>query len=176
MVFSLLLQEPAKCSTTPPTGPVATSDLTAISSLAVDSKNLVYAADGSIGPVGAVFLDQANIYVISSGGTIALLQGSPFPPGPAARLAIDSKDRLYILTGTNVLRVPPGSAPETFPHAGRFGCRLHRWTGGRSAVCRCGAFSSHWSSTDQMCASRMVPRRVMHRSQCLLAEPQPASK
>jgi uncharacterized protein (TIGR03437 family) len=103
-----------ECSSSATAGPVATTGLTAISSLAVDSKNRIYAADGSVGPVGATFLNQANIYVISPGGTVAAVPGSPFPPGPPARLAVDSEDRLYILTSTNVLRVPPGSAPEIF--------------------------------------------------------------
>jgi hypothetical protein len=71
-------------------------------------------ADGSIGPVGAIFLDPANIYVIDPSGTISTVPGSPFPPGPSARLAVDSQDRLYILTSTNVLRVTPGSAPAVF--------------------------------------------------------------
>jgi uncharacterized protein (TIGR03437 family) len=110
-----------KCSTVAPSGPAASTDMPAVSSLAVDSQNRVYAADGSVGPIGAFFSGTSNIFVISPNGAIAPVQGSPFPAGPPGRLAIDSKDRLYVLTGfetgTSVLRVSPGSAPDIFLRA-----------------------------------------------------------
>jgi uncharacterized protein (TIGR03437 family) len=98
------------CSVSPPQGgPVATTDLPYLYDLAVNSQGVIYAAS----PYG-------DFISITPGKTISPISGVGRPANagnlvyPSGRLAVDSHDRLYIMTGNSVMRLGTGGAVEMF--------------------------------------------------------------
>lgn len=93
-----------QCSTTPPSGPALSTQLTAVNSVAVDSHDQVYFAD-----TGGV------VYVVSKAVISKVADLSSGQQGIFPRLAIDSQDRLYFASFFGVLdRIAPGSPPQDF--------------------------------------------------------------
>ncbi|HLH19908.1 MAG TPA: hypothetical protein VKX45_21970 [Bryobacteraceae bacterium] len=91
-----------KCANAAQEGPVGTTDLPYLYDLAVTSQGQVYAADQS-----------GDLLSIAPGKTVALVQGIG-GTGYLMRLAIDSQDRLYILSGGKVMRLQAGASPEIY--------------------------------------------------------------
>jgi uncharacterized protein (TIGR03437 family) len=89
-----------QCSTTPPSGPALTTDLTEMWSIAVDREGQVFMADVN----GAVY-EVTTSGVISSLGSI--------PQGMLPKIAVDSEDRVYLISFEGVFaRITAGAAPE----------------------------------------------------------------
>ena len=93
-----------RCSTTPPSGPALSTELTAVNSIAVDSHDQVYFAD-----IGG-FVYVVSKAVISKVADLSSGQQGIFP-----RLAVDSQDRLYFASFFGIFdRIAPGSPPKDF--------------------------------------------------------------
>jgi uncharacterized protein (TIGR03437 family) len=90
------------CGTSDVGTPNQTPDLAPPQSIAVDSQNRVYFAD-----------INSNVYAVAPDGKIAALTVPPGVFSYFAKLAIDSKDRIYIIDHTSLVRIPPGGQPET---------------------------------------------------------------
>ncbi len=94
-----------QCSSTPPSGPALTTELTEVNSIAVDSKGQVYFADAS----GSVYVVSTEA-VISKVADLNSGQQGIFP-----KLAIDSQDRVYFASFFGRFdRIAPGSPPQDF--------------------------------------------------------------
>jgi len=93
-----------QCSTTPPSGPALSTQLTAVNSVAVDSHDQVYFGDAS-----------GFVYVVSKAVISTVVNLSSGQQGIFPKLAIDSQDRLSFASFFGVLdRLTPGSAPQDF--------------------------------------------------------------
>jgi uncharacterized protein (TIGR03437 family) len=81
------------CGTSAPTGNAKTADLPAPLSIAIDSQNRVWVAD-----------QRVNFYSISQDGTITNIGRTPVTT-TYGQLAVDSKDRVYILSSASLYRL-----------------------------------------------------------------------
>lgn len=91
-----------QCGYNPPIGPALTTELTRVTSIAVDSHNRVYFVD---------FL--GSLYVVSSASVIGKVADIALDAGAFTKLAIDSKDRVYFLSRYNIFgSVVLGAAPQ----------------------------------------------------------------
>jgi uncharacterized protein (TIGR03437 family) len=89
-----------QCSTTPPSGPALTTELTAVSSIALDSHGQVYFAD-----------IDGTLYVVSTEGLISKVVSVAEAGLP--KIAIDSQDRVYVISMLGVfVQILPGSQPQ----------------------------------------------------------------
>ncbi len=86
---------------TEPSGPALTTELTQVTSLAVDSHNQVYFGD-----------IYGYIFMISTTGAITQVADINYAFGEGLKLAIDSQDRLYYGSSEVFGRVVPGTAPQ----------------------------------------------------------------
>ncbi len=86
------------CGVSPPTGNAKTTNLVTMYpiSLAVDSQNRVWVAD-----------DFLNLYSIAQDGTISEYSTRTPASGGKGQLAIDGKDRLYVQTEFELVRILP---------------------------------------------------------------------
>jgi uncharacterized protein (TIGR03437 family) len=110
-----------KCGYPAPSGNAKTADLVLPISIAVDSQDRIWVAD-----------DYLNLYSIAQDGTISFYPGRTPVAGGKGQLAIDSKDRVYILGSDSLYRLlpdgtlqaviaPPTSAGVPPPGSGPYG-------------------------------------------------------
>jgi uncharacterized protein (TIGR03437 family) len=96
-----------RCGSTAPAGSAKSADLPPIASIAFDSQNRLYLSN------------QFGVFVVSADGSIVPVTVQS--PGSYPKLAIDSKDRIYLSgVGNTLFRINPGGILEN----------LASWTAG----------------------------------------------
>jgi trimeric autotransporter adhesin len=91
------------CGYPAPSGTAATANLVFPNSIAVDSKDDIWVAD-----------DFLNLYSISQAGALSPVLATPVTGGKG-QLAIDTKDRVYVLGDASLFRVLSGGVYQNIP-------------------------------------------------------------